>query len=104
MDALVNHIFGDEDAVNPFESEQLVLCSLDFLKKSQKAQDDALKAHWDLMIVDEAHHLAWSPEEVSPEYRIVEELSPALADSNARAGGYRQSLCPPAASRPGPFP
>ena len=75
VDALVNHIFGDEDAVNPFESEQLVLCSLDFLKKSQKAQDDALKAHWDLMIVDEAHHLAWSPEEVSPEYRIVEELS-----------------------------
>jgi len=75
VDALVNHIFGDEDAVNPFESEQLVLCSLDFLKQSQKAQDDARKAEWDLMIVDEAHHLAWSPDEVSPEYRIVEELS-----------------------------
>lgn len=75
VDALMNHIFGDESSVNPFESDQLVLCSLDFLVNSKKARTDALKAGWDLMIVDEAHHLAWSPEEVSPEYRLVEELS-----------------------------
>jgi ATP-dependent helicase HepA len=54
-----------------------VLCSLDFLVNSQKASKDALKAGWDLMIVDEAHHLAWSPESVSPEYQVVEELSAA---------------------------
>ncbi|MGO1749715.1 MAG: RNA polymerase-associated protein RapA [Marinobacter sp.] len=77
VDALMSHIFGDEDAVNPFESDQLVLCSLDFLVNSKKAQKDALKADWDLMIVDEAHHLAWSPESASPEYQVVEELSAA---------------------------
>ena len=77
VDALMSHIFGDEDAVNPFESDQLVLCSLDFLVNSKKAQTDALKADWDLMIVDEAHHLAWSPESASPEYQVVEELSAA---------------------------
>ncbi|RBW49104.1 RNA polymerase-associated protein RapA [Marinobacter sp. F3R11] len=79
VDALVNHIFGDESSVNPFESDQLVLCSLDFLVSSKKARKDALSAGWDLMIVDEAHHLAWSPESVSPEYQIVEELSAASA-------------------------
>ena len=77
IDALVNRIFGDETTVNPFETEQLVLCSLGFLAGSGQAQKDALAAGWDLMIVDEAHHLSWSPEQVSPEYRIVEQLSAA---------------------------
>jgi ATP-dependent helicase HepA len=34
-------------------------------------------AGWDLMVVDEAHHLAWSPEQSSPEYDVVEQLSGA---------------------------
>jgi ATP-dependent helicase HepA len=40
-----------------------------------------LEAGWDLLIVDEAHHLGWSPEAVSPEYAVVETLghqTPAL--------------------------
>jgi ATP-dependent helicase HepA len=77
VDALVNHIFGDDDSVNPFESEQLVLCSLDFLVNSEKAQKDAQAAGWDMMVVDEAHHLEWSPEQASPEYQVVESLSEA---------------------------
>lgn len=77
VDALVNHIFGDDTAVNPFESEQLVLCSLDFLVSSEQARRDAMAAGWDLMVVDEAHHLEWSPEEASPEYEVVEDLSDA---------------------------
>jgi ATP-dependent helicase HepA len=76
VDALVNHIFGD-DAVNPFETEQLVLCSLSFLTGSRQAQKDALAAGWDLMVVDEAHHLAWAPEGASEEYEVVEALSAA---------------------------
>ncbi|GHD42641.1 ATP-dependent helicase HepA [Marinobacter persicus] len=78
VDALVNHIFGDdEDAVNPFETEQLVLCSQDFLVNSEKARKDAEAAGWDIMVVDEAHHLEWSPEQASPEYQMVEQLSAA---------------------------
>ncbi|MBN7770224.1 RNA polymerase-associated protein RapA [Marinobacter daepoensis] len=77
VDALMNHIFGDDDAVNPFEADQLVLCSLDFLVRSEKARKDAFAAGWDLMVVDEAHHLAWSPEQASPEYEVVERLSEA---------------------------
>lgn len=77
VDALVNHIFGDDSAINPFESDQLVLCSLDFLMHSSQARQDALKAGWDLLVVDEAHHLAWQPEQASPEYELVEALSSA---------------------------
>jgi ATP-dependent helicase HepA len=67
-----------EDAfANPFEAEQLALCSLDFLMGSEQAQQDAYEAGWDLMVVDEAHHLAWSPEAASPEYQLVEKLSAA---------------------------
>ena len=35
----------------------------------------ALEADWDLLVVDEAHHLAWSPQRTSPEYRLVEQLA-----------------------------
>ncbi len=60
---------------NPFADEQQVLCSLDFLTRHPTACDDAVAAGWDLLVVDEAHHLAWSPESASPEYRTIESLS-----------------------------
>ncbi|WP_150911449.1 RNA polymerase-associated protein RapA [Marinobacter halotolerans] len=69
--------FADDPSANPFEAEQLALCSLDFLMSNPQAQEDARLAGWDLMVVDEAHHLAWSPEAASPEYQLVEQLSTA---------------------------
>ena len=30
---------------------------------------------WDIVIVDEAHHLEWAPEKISLEYALVEELA-----------------------------
>lgn len=66
---------------NPFESEQLVLCSLDMFVDSETRRQQAIAASWDMLIVDEAHHLAWTPEQASPEYAFVEQLasrSPAV--------------------------
>ncbi|PID46856.1 MAG: RNA polymerase-associated protein RapA [Proteobacteria bacterium] len=60
---------------NPFETEQLIICSLDFLAKSPMRQEQAQAAGFDLMVVDEAHHLQWSPEQASPEYRCIEALA-----------------------------
>lgn len=57
----------------PFVSQQLVLCSLDFLVN--ETQQSVLDAEWDLLIVDEAHHLDWHEQEVSPEYEIIEKIS-----------------------------
>jgi len=42
---------------NPFESEQLVLCSKQFLLGSPRWKEAALQTGWDLLILDEAHHL-----------------------------------------------
>lgn len=60
---------------NPFETEQLVICSIDFLAGNPEAHQLACEAEWDLLIVDEAHHLEWTEESVSTEYQLVEELS-----------------------------
>ena len=62
---------------NPFQSEQLVLCSLEFLLASSDRYNDVVSAGWDMLVVDEAHHLEWSPEEVSLEYDLVEALARA---------------------------
>ncbi len=48
---------------NPFQAEQCVLCSLDLLTGDPQAAQGALAGDWDLLVVDEAHHLAWSPDE-----------------------------------------
>ncbi len=60
---------------NPFESEQLVICSINFLKEHPRRFQQACDAGWDLMVVDEAHHLEWSEDQPSEEYLLVETLA-----------------------------
>ncbi|KFN44905.1 RNA polymerase-associated protein RapA [Arenimonas oryziterrae] len=70
-----------EKTGNPFEDEQLVIASVDWLASHDKRGAQLLQAGWDLLLVDEAHHLAWSPAAASPAYDLVEALAaqtPAL--------------------------
>jgi len=60
---------------NPFHGEQLILCSLQFLVDHPEQAALAGDGDWDLLVVDEAHHLAWSAEGTSPEYALVEKLA-----------------------------
>ena len=60
---------------NPFLDDQLIICSTQFLAQSAKRTRQALAAGWDMLVVDEAHHLEWSVNQVSPEYGVVELLS-----------------------------
>jgi ATP-dependent helicase HepA len=75
----IEAIVADHPEGNPFESEQLVLCSLDLFQQQpeleNKLQQQALDAGWDLTILDEAHHLHWSPEQAGDDYLFVEALS-----------------------------
>ena len=71
--------FAESDAANPFEDCQLALVSLDWLKADAAAQEAALAAGWDLLVVDEAHHLVWHPEKASAEYLLVEQLAAEIA-------------------------
>jgi ATP-dependent helicase HepA len=65
----------DTPAENPFMGEQLVLCSIEFLAANPKYFAQCLQAQWDLLVVDEAHHLQWSPDHASDEYLLVEQLA-----------------------------
>jgi ATP-dependent helicase HepA len=60
---------------NPFQDEQLVMASIGLLGGSEKRASQAIDAGWDLVIVDEAHHLAWTPQSASSEYTLVETLA-----------------------------
>ena len=77
------HLFDEERCAsieayqpeaNPFLDDQLVLCGIGLLAGNERRRAQALAAGWDIVVVDEAHHLGWSPESVSPEYALVEAL------------------------------
>ncbi|MBF8732156.1 MULTISPECIES: RNA polymerase-associated protein RapA [Pseudomonas] len=70
--------FIESDASNPFEDAQLALVALEWLVEDEKAQDALFAAGWDLMVVDEAHHLVWHEEQASPEYALVEQLAQVI--------------------------
>ncbi|GKW31712.1 RNA polymerase-associated protein RapA [Pectobacterium versatile] len=81
---LLFSLFDDEryaeaklDSSNPFETEQLVICSLGFVQRSAQRFTQLVNADWDLLVVDEAHHLVWSEESPSPEYQAIETLARA---------------------------
>jgi ATP-dependent helicase HepA len=66
--------YGDPGC-NPFLDSQWVLAAVDFLADDEARAAQALEAGWDVLVVDEAHHLEWSPEEVGPAYEIVRRLA-----------------------------
>jgi ATP-dependent helicase HepA len=74
LDELDENDNSDEDH-NPFLTEQLILCNQQFFSDYPRRQKQALDAGWDMVIVDEAHHLEWSEAVASPEYQFVEQLS-----------------------------
>jgi len=66
---------AQHDSDNPFDTEQLVICSLDFVRRNKQRLELLAEAEWDLLVVDEAHHLAWSEGEPSREYQVIEQLA-----------------------------
>ncbi len=60
---------------NPFLATQLALGSVAFLAHGASRREQAVAAGWDMVVVDEAHHLAWAPGQISAEYALVEELA-----------------------------
>ncbi len=65
---------GDPEA-NPFLERQWVLCAMDFLARDERRAAQAIEAGWDVLVVDEAHHLEWSPGCPGAAYEIVRTLA-----------------------------
>ncbi|HKT41888.1 MAG TPA: RNA polymerase-associated protein RapA [Rhodanobacteraceae bacterium] len=62
---------------NPFLDDQLAIASLAWLSRESPRHRQALAAGWDMLVVDEAHHLEWTPEAPSVEYAAIEALAAA---------------------------
>jgi len=58
---------------NPYLSEQLVLCSTEFLAECDLELISG--GEWDMLVIDEAHHLEWAPDSPSKEYLRVESIA-----------------------------
>lgn len=59
---------------NYFDQYPLVLCGLPFACRDEIAPFIAA-CDWDILVVDEAHRLEWTPSESSREYRHIETLA-----------------------------
>ena len=107
LDESGDEVFDPEDdaipgfrRINSFVNEQCILCSLEFFSAHPHRQRQAIEAGWDMVIVDEAHHLEWNQEVASQEYRFVELLgvrSPSLILLTATPEPTRpgKPFCPP---------
>lgn len=71
-----------DKSVNPFLEDQLIIASQELLLEKPQWGMRAVQGEWDLTIIDEAHHIVWSKDEVTPEYdlasRICEESKSVL--------------------------
>ncbi len=95
-------IESNNSAANPFLDDKLLICVIYFFSYSKKQPAKAVEAGWDLLVIDEAHHLEWAPDDISPKYRAAEALAktaPALLlltatpdQSTAHYGSARELL------------
>jgi ATP-dependent helicase HepA len=61
---------------NPFLTEQRIIASVDLMIDHDDLREQALEAGFDLLVVDEAHHLMWSEEDGGNDrYDLIEELA-----------------------------
>ncbi len=65
-----------DPGANPFLDNQMGISGISFLAVNPKWRELAVAAGWDMLVIDEAHHLT----EGSEAYRLAEELS-AVSDS-----------------------
>ena len=74
----------DAGGENPFLDSQLVICGIDFLSSNPQRAAQAREAGWDLLVVDEAHHLGEADVLRRPGERVAAVL-PLLAADVPRA-------------------
>jgi ATP-dependent helicase HepA len=66
----------DFPELSPFDAYQRMVASMDRLVADPQLCRKLAAAQWDLVIVDEAHHLRWRPQDGgNPAYRLVETVA-----------------------------
>ena len=65
----------EQEEVNPFTTESMIICALDWLVQMPKRVQQILAAGFDILIVDEVHHLVYDEVNPSLEYQLVQQLT-----------------------------
>jgi len=63
---------GDD---NPFEQQPFVISPIELGQSNPNATQHMLDAEWDMVIVDEAHHLACTQKRLAIGYQVVARLA-----------------------------
>jgi len=66
-------VVATDSEANPFRETQTGICSIEFLASEAKWKELAILAGWDMVVIDEAHHLT----EGSAGYELAERLGSA---------------------------
>ncbi|HBC57393.1 MAG TPA: RNA polymerase-associated protein RapA [Gammaproteobacteria bacterium] len=74
-------VWSEAPADNVFNQSQLMIASVETVACHPELARQCLDADWDMLVVDEAHHLSWSSEqsELDPKYELVAALSATTA-------------------------
>jgi superfamily II DNA or RNA helicase len=67
-----------EAGINPWKAETRVIASRDFIKRKEGAFLELSAAHWDVVVIDEAHHVAARADE---EEKLQHEMAVWLAEA-----------------------
>ncbi|HXH76441.1 MAG TPA: RNA polymerase-associated protein RapA [Bacteriovoracaceae bacterium] len=71
----INHDAKLEKGDRPFDDAQLFVASTKYLMREDWLMEQVMESKWDLLVVDEAHQLRWTPDNSSMEYDFVAALA-----------------------------
>ncbi len=69
-EAHCNNIEQSQKDANPFNDDQLGICSLEFYINNTKRREQIINASWDMLVIDEAHHL----DDTKDSFKMIEPL------------------------------
>jgi len=67
-------LLQEHPGINPWRQENQIICSIHFARDKERRKRIA-EVHWDLVIVDEAHHLRRSEPRTTQAFYLGEEIS-----------------------------
>ena len=59
---------------NPFDGSQLIISSIELLKSNSNYQIDIEQANFDMIIIDEAHHITFEQNKITPDFAFIKRL------------------------------
>lgn len=78
-DERIDDAEADMPGLGPFEAYQRIVASIDMIAKDPDLAAFCLKSEWDLVIIDEAHHLKWKGEKGKEGGNAAYKLALALS-------------------------